>query len=631
MTTSLVSRVLRAAATVVVVLAAASSSAAGERARTLDAVLQARAHQLVGRSRVIVQFKDTPDVRAISDLRGDVGRRLPRLRAQVAEIDNSALAALATDPRVERVALDRAAFATMERTGAAIGATAARDDFEVTGRGIGVAVIDSGISGWHDDLYAPTPSSDANRVVHFRDFTDQGLPGVPSDPYGHGTHVAGIIAGNGFDSGGGRTGIAPGAHLVGLKVLDASGNGYISDVIAALDYAIAIKDVYNIRVINLSVGSAVTESYHTDPLALAAKRAVDAGIVVVAAAGNLGRGASGEVQFGGITAPGNAPWVLTVGASSHQGTVVRSDDAMATFSSRGPTWIDFSAKPDLVAPGVGIESLSDPFSTLYAKYPQLLLDGSVASWYRPYMSLSGTSMAAPVVAGTIALMLEANPKLTPNAVKGILEYTAQAWQADSPLASGAGLLNAHGALRLARYFANPASGFGPTGDRIAGEWIAWSQQVIWGNYRVSGGVPRPGANAWAAGQTWGAAAAANGSPIVWGAAGDGNIIWSTHASADGNIIWSTASATNVVWGLDCGGADCRGVIWGARPRNGGIWGTASEDANIIWSTHAADDGNIIWSTRTSDDGNIIWSTGAVDQTVWGTRVEPVRRPRHGSK
>ena len=627
MTTTLLSRATRIAATVVVALATASSPASAQQGRRLDAMLQARARQLAGRSRVIVQFKDAPDVRAISDLRGSVGRRLSRLRAQVAEVDNSALAALADDPRVEYVALDRAAFATMERTGAAIGATAARGDFDVTGHGVGVAVIDSGVNGWHDDLYVSTPSSDPNRVVHVRDFTDSGRFGQFIDAFGHGTHVAGIIAGNGVDSGGRRTGIAPGAHLIGLKVLDASGSGYISDVIAALDYAISIKDVYNVRIINLSVGAAITESYLTDPLTLAAKRAVDAGIVVVAAAGNFGRGAAGA-QFGGITAPGNAPWVLTVGASSHQGTAKRSDDVMAAFSSRGPTWIDFAAKPDLLAPGVGIESLSDPVGTLYAKYPQLLLNGTTPSWYRPYMSLTGTSMAAPVVSGTIALMLEANPALTPNAVKAILEYTAQARPADSPLASGAGLLNARGALRLARYFARPGGSLGSPQDQIAGEWIPWSRQLIWGNYILSGGVLSPAGNAWAVGQTWGARATASDAPIVWGvSATDGNIIWSTGASQDGNIIWSTGVGSNVVWGQACGGKDCRGVIWGARSSTGTVWGTGTDDANIIWSTGASQDGNIIWSTGATQDGNIIWSTSAPDQVVWGAAADKPPQPR----
>src|SRR5204862_1224341 len=193
-------------------------------------------------------------------------------------------------------------------------------------------------------------------------------------------------------------------------------NGRLSDVIAALDYVVAHRDALQVRVINLSVGAQVAESYNTDCLTQAAKRAVDAGIVVVAAAGNNGR-ANGQTQYGAIAAPGNAPWVLTVGASSHQGTSDRSEDIVAAFSSRGPTAVDYTAKPDLVAPGVGIESLSNPASAFYAAYTPYLLPGTVPTSYLPYLSLSGTSMSSPVIAGTVALMLQANPQLTPNQVK----------------------------------------------------------------------------------------------------------------------------------------------------------------------------------------------------------------------
>ena len=128
-------------------------------------------------------------------------------------------------------------------------------------------------------------------------------------------------------------------------MLDDHGGGYISNVIAALDWVVANRAAYNIRVVNLSVGAAVTESYTTDPLTLAAKRAVDAGIVVVTAAGNLGKNAgTGKTQYGGITAPGNAPWVLTVGAYSHEGTLTRNDDKMGRYSSRGPTALDFAGQ-----------------------------------------------------------------------------------------------------------------------------------------------------------------------------------------------------------------------------------------------------------------------------------------------
>src|SRR5207302_8155515 len=133
---------------------------------------------------------------------------------------------------------------------------------------------------------------------------------------------------------------------------------------------------FNIRVVNLSVATGVYESYYSDPLTLAAKRAVDAGIVVVAAAGNAGRNQSGATQYGAITAPGNAPWVLTVGASSTMGTIDRSDDEMANYSSSGPTALDYAAKPDLVAPGTGTVSLAAPGSTFFATKLLSLVKGS---------------------------------------------------------------------------------------------------------------------------------------------------------------------------------------------------------------------------------------------------------------
>src|SRR6185369_13436274 len=148
------------------------------------------------------------------------------------------------------------------------------------------------------------------------------------DDDGHGTHVAGIVAGNGHDSGGLKTGSAPDASLVVLKVLDGNGQGTISNIIAALDWVLANHAQYNIRVVNMSVGAGVTESFWTDPLTLAAKRVVDAGVVVVAAAGNAGKNAQGESQYGAIACPGNAPWVLTVGAETTSGTPDRADDAM---------------------------------------------------------------------------------------------------------------------------------------------------------------------------------------------------------------------------------------------------------------------------------------------------------------
>ena len=290
-----------------------------------------------------------------------------------------------------------------------------------------------------------------------------------------------------------------------LKALDVSGNGYTSSVIAAIDYAIANRITYNIRVINLSVAAGVYESYTKDPLTLAAKRAVDAGIVVVAAAGNRGLTAAGAAEYGGITSPGNAPWVLTVGAANDRGTVDRADDVVAEFSSRGPAAIDRAAKPDIVAHGVAIESTSETSSALYAANAPARRGANPPE---PYMALTGTSMAAPVVTGAIALMLEANPALTPNAVKAILQFTAESRPGVDTLTQGAGFLNARGAVALARAFAGIASPGELTSDPVR-----WSRRIIWGNRVVSGALLNARANAWALGVTWGDQSSVEGEPI----------------------------------------------------------------------------------------------------------------------
>jgi serine protease AprX len=600
----------------------------------LDALLQERAvFNLTGQSRVLVEFKHAIDVRALGKAALSIKRVSRTLH--VASIANRALLTVAKDSRIARLMIDRPTFPENERTNISTGAAAARVQYSVTGKNIGVAVIDSGIATYHDDLIR-TATGLSPRLAHYKDFTGYVSSNIllsllPTDFYGHGTHVAGVIAGNGFDSHGDRKGVAPGAKIIALKVLDAQGQGYISDVIAAIDYAITKKTTYNIRVINLSVAAGVFESYANDPLTVAARRAVDAGIVVVASAGNLGQNAEGETQFGGITSPGNAPWVLTVGAASHEGSDARSDDTIADFSSRGPTWINFSAKPDILAYGVGTESLASPLSTLYQEMPQYLIAGSKPTLFKPYLSLTGTSMSAPVVAGTIALMLEANPQLTPNAVKALLQYTAEVTDGHV-LSQGAGILNALGAVRMAKYFkqavANTDSGFPLESDVIEGETIDWAKHIIWGNFRVTGGMPLPGSNAWATSQRWGELSTPSGGAVIWGAsdeADDANIVWSTND--DGNIVWSTGEDENIVWSTDedsnivwsTGDAgDDENIVWSTDETDGNIvWSTTdgSDDANIVWSTD--EDGNIVWSTFDDEDASIVWSTSVAQNLVWG--------------
>jgi serine protease AprX len=540
-----------------------------------------------GRSRVVLRVGNPaalPAVLSSATLGGGrVLRTLSIVNGVALDIPNAAVAGLAANPLVEHLSLDRLVAGSNERTGATVGATAVRQELGLDGHGVGIAIIDSGVTGWHDDL--ANAGHTAQRVDRFVDFVNGQSSAY--DDYGHGTHVAGIAAGNGYDSRGARSGIAPRAHLTVLKVLDGSGTGRISDVIAALDYVVAHKDELHIRVVNLSVATGVYESYNVDPLTLAAKSAVSAGVVVVAAAGNNGRGPLGTAQYAGVTAPGNAPWVLTVGASSHMGTVDRSDDTMAPFSSRGPGAIDFAAKPDLVAPGVGIESLSDPVSALYSIDSAYLLSGTLPTAYLPYLSLTGTSMSTPVVSGTVAVMLQANPALTPNAVKAILQYTAQIYPGYDPLTQGAGFLNAKGAVELATYLAT-SSGVGYP------DTIGWSGQIIWGNHQATGGRITADANAWAAGVTWGDSATPKGNPIAWGV-----ICGDALCDPSGSAPWQTSEINllpNIVWGALCGGFDCR-IPWTVSA----VTATSDPEADtVVWGTSDTEGDTVVWGTSCTD-------------------------------
>jgi len=606
-------------------------------------------------SKVVVQLGDGESLPAALK-RYQKGDRLELINGYVLDLPDDALAQLDNVASLTSAHVDRPVWAADYYSTRATFADIAQEQFGYSGAGVGVAVIDSGITTWHDDLQPGRRSSSRGnqRVVKFMDFVNGQRQAY--DDHGHGSHVAGIILGNGFDSLGKQAGIAPDASLISLKALDRDGKGTISDIIAALDWVAANARTYNIRVVNLSAGAAVTESYWTDPLTLAAKRLVDRGIVVVTAAGNLGKNADGAQQYGGILCPGNAPWVITVGASSTQGTTPREDDTLAGFSSRGPTRGDYLAKPDLVAPGHGIVSLTSPGGMLYSELREYLVDGALKTGDAPYLSLSGTSMAAPQVAGALALMFEANPALTPNLAKAILQYTAQAREGYSPLQQGAGFLDVLSAVRLSRFYGNNTPG-----ARMPVQ-PTWSQHVMWGNHMIDGGYINPLGNAWKTSTVWGAdvittatgednivwgtacgagcddivwgTADSSGDNIVWGtASGEDNIVWGTASAGQDNIVWGTASGEdNIVWGTDCGGSDCRNVVWGSAMSGqdnivwgtaGGedniVWGTASGEDNIVWGTASGGEDNIVWGTSSDGEDNIVWGTaGGEDNIVWGT-------------
>jgi serine protease AprX len=317
----------------------------------------------------------------------------------------------------------------------------------VDGQGIGIAVLDSGITP-HSAL--------GNRVVANVSFVTN--DSQMTDAFGHGTHVAGIIAGNPAAAVGVAPayagGIAPRAQLVNVRVLGADGSGYTSDVIDGIDWVIANRTRYNIRVINLSLGHPVMEACATDPLCQAVNQAVQAGIVVVVSAGNAGRAPDGRTILGGISSPGNSPYAITVGALNTWGTVDRSDDTVAEYSSRGPTPYDFTVKPDIAAPGTKILSLQADGAYLPAFYPSIHVAGSGPN---AYMSLSGTSMAAPMVSGGVALLLQGSPNLSPAQVKFALQNGATVVTDAGLVGAGAGSVNFWASRQIAVLAASPAS------------------------------------------------------------------------------------------------------------------------------------------------------------------------------
>ncbi len=329
--------------------------------------------------------------------------------------DAAALLRLTSDPSVQSVADDALVSAHMATEVTALGADQAWAGLlglaGVTGEGVGIAIIDSGMAAFHEAL--------RGRVVASVDFVQPRLRGL--DGYGHGTHVAAIAAGSVTTGAGRFSGVAPGAHVVNLRVLDASGRGTTSDVIAAIEWAMANKDAYGLRVINLSLGRPVLESWVDDPLVQAVERASRAGLVVVASAGNWGTLPDGTRVRDGITSPGNAPSAITVGAVDTMGTAARSDDRVTDWSSRGLTAIDGFLKPDLAAPGRRIVSAGAQNSTLAGKADAVLTGGGATLYQR----LSGTSMAAAMVSGAAALVLQANPALKPYQVKAVLQLTSQ--------------------------------------------------------------------------------------------------------------------------------------------------------------------------------------------------------------
>lgn len=350
---------------------------------------------------VIVQLEPSMEVNScISSLTKTSGCKvnleLHSINAFSTKINASTLEKLVTDNMVKKVWYDGTIKAVLDKAAPVVNAPNAWKNNKTTGKGIGVAVIDTGVY-LHPDL--------SGRITGFKDFV--GNKTVPYDDNGHGTHVAGDIGSNGPI----YKGTAPEADIIGVKVLNKLGSGSLSTVIAGIQWCVDNKESLNIKVINMSLGSTPVQTHKDDPVCLAVKAAWDSGIVVCVAAGNEGP------EPGTVASPGIELSIITVGAIDDKNSLNFSDYGIANFSSRGPT-IDGLIKPDVVCPGTNIISLRSPNSTIDKQNKNARVGTD-------YFSLSGTSMATPICAGIVALILEADNTLKPNEVKEKLKNTAR--------------------------------------------------------------------------------------------------------------------------------------------------------------------------------------------------------------
>lgn len=328
---------------------------------------------------IIITYKSDKKMKEgkISSLSNKMNCNLPIVNGCACEMSINSILELTTDPDVEFISYDAKVFAVMDIARKSIGADLVLNT-GYTGKNVTVAIIDTGISP-HADLIYPT-----NRIVGFKDFVNNETRAY--DDNGHGTHCAGILAGNGYASKGKYKGIAPDANILSIKVLDESGNGNTSDILSTVQWIIDNKEVYKTRIINFSLGAIAQSRERRDPLVKAANHAIDNNLIVIAAVGN-----SGPLR-NTILSPATSRHVISVGALDDRQSSGLNDDAIAEFSSRGPT-LDRIKKPDLIAPGVNIMSLSNTNLS-------------------NYNSLSGTSMSAPMVSGAAALLLNENPNYT---------------------------------------------------------------------------------------------------------------------------------------------------------------------------------------------------------------------------
>jgi serine protease AprX len=445
-----------------------------------------------------------------------------------------------------------------------------------TGQGVDVAVLDSGVS--------PVRGLDApNKVVYGPDlsFDSQGANTAHLDGFGHGTAMAGIIAGNDGEAGGYR-GVAPQARVVSVKVGAANGAVDVSQIIAGIDWVTehAHDPGYNIRVLNISLGTDSSQYYANDPLAAAAENAWRHGVVVVAAVGNDGTNKA-------VADPASDPYLVAVGSSDPVGTEAVNDDVVSGFSNRGTG----NRHADLVAPGSNIVGLRDPGSYLDQTYPAARVGDR-------YFRGSGTSQAAAMVSGAAAAILSTRPGLTPDQVKEALTRTARSISTSNPNYVGAGLVNVYDATRAS--VSNNIQTYGIANGLGTLEGARGNSHVALGGVTLTGEKDIFG-NPWNPTTT----AAARTAGATWSGGTYNGATWS-------GATWSSATWSGATWsGATWSGATWSGATWSSATWSGATWSSATW-SGATWS--GATWSGATWSGATWSGAT--WSGSTWSGSTW---------------
>jgi serine protease AprX len=420
-----------------------------------------------------------------------------------------------------------------------------------TGKGVGVALIDTGV--------ASVQGLTSGNVVNGPDLSlDNPMPQLTNvDGFGHGTHMAGIIAGNDGTSNGFQ-GVAPGAKILSVKTGAYDGAVDVSQVIAAIDWVVQHRtdNGMNVRVINLSYGTNGTQSYEIDPLTAAVEHAWKAGIVVVVAGGNSG------TNQASLDNPATDPYVISVGADDPGNTASAYDDTIPDFSSRGSS----TRHVDLVAPGQSIVSLRDPGSVIDTEYPSAVVNTR-------FFKGSGTSQATAVVSGSVALLLQQHPSWTPDQVKATLMDSAVAMPQSSARDAGEGLVNV----------------FSASTDLLGSSTQTWPASSGLGTLEGARGTVHVGDN---------------GTDLT----GEQDIMGAPWSGA----IWAPASAAHTAWtggvwnGRTWAGSCWCGTSWTGTSWSGHLW-SGDDWAGHLWSGH-------MWSAETWDGH--MWSGSGWSGHMW---------------